>query len=350
MNEKLNYGLFSKYRAELYGIATLMIMMFHSQVALVYPGWFNEINMHLNYGVDIFLFLSGISLYYSFSKDSNYAGFMKKRAERTLLPYLIIGFFFWFWKYIIADFSITDFVYNISGMSLFLVKSGETLVIGQPEMWYVAFILGLYAVYPVFFSLFFGASEKHRKLSFSVILVLSVAFVLFEKYYAPEFYASTEVWLIRIPVFVLGCFSGKAAKEKKPFTVAEIILCFLFIPLKVLTMLLGSVLDSRMMFRYLGLFGALFIMFIAVFLFEKLNLKPLRKICSFFGSISLEMYMIHVMLYKVILYYIPDLRTSETYSPVRNAFVYIAILVVSLILSLLFRKIYDALIAKKKAV
>ena len=346
MKEKLNFGLFSKYRAELYGIATLMILIFHSQVTMVHPGWFNAINIHLNYGVDVFLFLSGISLYFSFSKDNNFGSFMKKRAERTLLPYLIVGLFFWFWKYIIAQFSIMDFFYNISGLSLFLVKSGDTLVIGQPEMWYVAFILGLYAVYPVFYNLFFNVSQKRRNINFAILLASVFIFIFFVKFYASDFYVSTEVWLTRIPVFILGCFFGKAVKEKHQFGLSDIILFLLVIPLKGVTIMLRSVADEKMLLRFLGLFGALFICLVAVFVFEKLNLKPVRKICSFFGNISLEMYMIHVMLYKVVLYYIPDIRTSEDYSTVSKILVYLGILVVSLVLSLIFKKVIGFVIDK----
>ena len=72
MKEKLNWGLLSKYRMELFGVAAIMIMIFHCQVLMVLPGWFSLINAHLNSGVEIFLLLSGMGLYYSFSKNNNY--------------------------------------------------------------------------------------------------------------------------------------------------------------------------------------------------------------------------------------------------------------------------------------
>ena len=105
MKEKLNWGLFSKYRMQLYGIATLMIMAFHSQSFLPVEGVIN----YLNFGVDVFLVLSGMSLYYSYSKNSNYATFMKNRCERTLIPYLIIGFWFWVWRDLLTEFNIIKF-------------------------------------------------------------------------------------------------------------------------------------------------------------------------------------------------------------------------------------------------
>lgn len=348
MKEKLNFGLFSKYRTELYGIATVMILIFHSQVTMVHPGWFNAINIHLNYGVDVFLFLSGISLYFSYSKDNNYGRFMKKRFERTLLPYLIIGFLFWGWKYIIAQFSIADFLYNVSGLSLVLVKKDNLLTVGQPEIWYVAFILGLYAVYPLFYKYFYNIDEKRKNISLAVFLVISVAAALFVKLYVSDTYNSTEVWLTRIPVFILGCYFGKTVMDNRPFCIQDIILFVMVIPLKAVTLLLGSVFDSKMMLRYLGLFGALFVCFIAVSVFEKFNLKPIRKIFSFFGNLSLEIYIIHVMLYKVLLYYVPDIRTVENIPMISKGMIYAGIVVVSIILSLLFKKITDKIIVRIK--
>lgn len=42
-----------------------------------------------NVGVDIFLLLSGIGLYYSYERSS--AGFFKRRLSRVLIPHLIFA-------------------------------------------------------------------------------------------------------------------------------------------------------------------------------------------------------------------------------------------------------------------
>lgn len=348
MREKLNYGLLSKYRTELYGIATVMILIFHSQVTMVHPSWFTAINSHLNYGVDVFLFLSGVSLYFSYSKDNNYSRFMKKRFERTLLPYLVIGFLYWVWKYIIIQLNIADFVYNASGLSLLLIKKDSLLTVGQSEIWYVAFILGLYAVYPILYNSFYNVSEKKKNIGFVIFIVLSVFAAFFIKFYVPDTYNSTEVWLTRIPVFILGCYFGKTVKEKRSFRICDVILFLAVIPLKGVTILLNSVIDSKIMLRYLGLFGALFVCFSMVFVFEKFNLNPIRRILSFFGNLSLEIYMIHVILYKVLLYYIPDIRNSADFSMVTKILFYVGIVAVSILLSVLLKKLVDMIIIKLK--
>jgi hypothetical protein len=75
-----------------------------------------------------------------------------------------------------------------------------------------------------------------------------------------------------------------------------------------------------------------------------------RPLASVIVSISLEMYMIHVMLYKVVLYYIPDIRTSDDYSMMKNGLLYLGIIAVSFILSLLFKKFTDCIIVKMNKV
>ena len=44
---------------------------------------------------EIFVFLSGMGLYYSFSKDSNVKKFYIKRYKRILIPYVIVAIAFW---------------------------------------------------------------------------------------------------------------------------------------------------------------------------------------------------------------------------------------------------------------
>ncbi len=354
MKENLNWGLFSKYRTELYGAATIMIMIFHSQVAFVLPQIIhNTVIKHLNYGVDIFLLLSGMCLYFSFSKNNHYGSFIKKRCERTLVPYLIIGLFYWIWKYLIADFSILDFLYNASGLSLILVKSGNLLTLGETDIWYVSFIMIMYAVYPVIYNVLYSVTPKKSKDNFAVMVLVAVAVVLFIKAYTPDTYTNSEVFLTRIPVFLIGCYLGKAVKEKQKFKIQDYILFFSYIPLK---LIISFVIKSNDMIfhRYLGLFGAFFICFAVVFVLEALSnvkfiIKPAKKVLTFFGTLSLEIYMIHVMLYNVMLYYKPDIRTSDEFAYRDRALIYLAILVISVILSVIFNKAYNAVLKKKKS-
>lgn len=59
----------SNKRTHLMGIATLMIIICHASASHVHmPHWLSKLMDLGNYGVDIFLFLSGLGLFYSLSK------------------------------------------------------------------------------------------------------------------------------------------------------------------------------------------------------------------------------------------------------------------------------------------
>lgn len=66
----MNLELISKNRSSIYGITMIWIMLFHSSFTFSTP-WMLPLSIAKDMGrcgVDVFLFLSGISLYFSLSK------------------------------------------------------------------------------------------------------------------------------------------------------------------------------------------------------------------------------------------------------------------------------------------
>ena len=87
--KKFNFGWLSQYRDELFGLAIISIIFFHftvdyktavskeliETVAGVSPflvGWHNVVR---STGVEIFMFLSGMGCFYSFSKSEKVLAF-----------------------------------------------------------------------------------------------------------------------------------------------------------------------------------------------------------------------------------------------------------------------------------
>ena len=59
----------SLWRTQLMGVAALMILVCHAAAShVLMPHWLGKLMDLGNYGVDIFLMLSGLGLYYSLSK------------------------------------------------------------------------------------------------------------------------------------------------------------------------------------------------------------------------------------------------------------------------------------------
>lgn len=72
------------------GFAILWVMYFHIPLKFATEvGWF--IHRIGFYGVDIFLFLSGLGVYYSLTKRPNVLGFYKARLVRILPAYIIVA-------------------------------------------------------------------------------------------------------------------------------------------------------------------------------------------------------------------------------------------------------------------
>ena len=107
--ESISFDILSKYRSVLMGLTILSIIYFHFTEDCVN----SQYNLHpfiVNYkqyigscGVDIFLFLSGLGLYYSLKKDRNKREYFRKRFSRILIPYLLVAVPAWFVRDILIE-------------------------------------------------------------------------------------------------------------------------------------------------------------------------------------------------------------------------------------------------------
>ena len=83
---KLRLEAISEYRSEIYGISIFWILLFHMREHTkfeIFDGipvlhYLQEVVKRGNMGVDVFLFISGICLYFSFVKNQDILAFMKK--------------------------------------------------------------------------------------------------------------------------------------------------------------------------------------------------------------------------------------------------------------------------------
>lgn len=91
---------FSKYRAELMGLATLLVLLVHSfECRISYrPDILNLIFKQSFIGVDIFLLISGVGVYWSLAKNESATDFWMRRIGKILPIYLPIISAFAVWK------------------------------------------------------------------------------------------------------------------------------------------------------------------------------------------------------------------------------------------------------------
>lgn len=143
MSIYVNLQDISKYRSELMGLATIMIIVCHSvPFGVQMPDILSRIFTLGNLGVDVFLFLSGVGLYYSLSRvkvSDDLLTWYRKRFVRILLPYLVIVTPCYAYSTISNDHSIWYFLYLLSTASFWTEHLG---------MWFIALMIPLYLITP----------------------------------------------------------------------------------------------------------------------------------------------------------------------------------------------------------
>ncbi|MGN1166780.1 MAG: acyltransferase family protein [Lachnospiraceae bacterium] len=340
MKEKLQnitWNIFSKYKAELYGITILWIMIFHSYLNGIdfYTGEnkiFKALDLIIengNIGTDMFLFLSGIFCYYSLIKNDNYFEYTKRKIAKLLPTVLLITGIYW-----LLDLVHTRDVWKF----LLRVTLCDFWVTGDQQIWFVSLIMLCYLFYPFIFWIVYKA-EKYEKTKAVILflLVLIFPFAIMNK--APEMYSKIEIAITRIPVFVLGSLVGKFCYDKKKINSCIFPICIV------------GVISSIYFFhtdpwkgiygRYFYMCGILWLFFFGIVLYL-LDCRWLNNFFSFFGKISLELYISHILIRRIYVgsnYYRKGCKRD-----------YLLILFISVCFALLVSRIQKACFDKRKSI
>lgn len=273
-----DFNIISTQRSGLFGLAILWIMLFHSSLDF---GWapLHLIKATGYCGVDVFLFLSGIGLYYSMEKNPSPVQFYKKRALRVLLPYIIVAVLYEGGRCLTGVITPLEAIANITFVSYW--KNGYAVY------WFIAAVLVFYLVYPAVYQI-----VKARKIWAELLLLLLSFVAAWLLYQDQAMFYRINGFVFRIPIFLLGCFLAPLVKRGKEVPAAPAaavcagvsLLCwylwigcdpwflrmYLFIPLSICLTFLGGMVLS---------------------LFEKECL--FQRILLFFGGMTLELYLFH---------------------------------------------------------
>lgn len=234
-------------------------------------------------GVDIFIFLSGIGCFFSM-ENNQISKFYKKRFMRIYPSYLLVVLIFnvinnnFILNYeLLGDFFMVSYVFNLS----------------KPFDWYIPSILILYILTPII-------SKNRIKCIFLSIIVYFLC-IFFKCNYL-------LIFITRIPIYIFGNFIGEQINLKKQISKKDYIQMILGFILG-LNLLVIFILKYKEFLRKYGLWWIPFILitfplcYFLSFILEKLKkkkIKYLQKIIYFFGEYSLEIYLIHERILKIL--------------------------------------------------
>ena len=341
----MTYDSLSKYRGELFGIATVLVVIFHyvsdllnqcedalpSVIRIGLKGYSNVFR-----GVEIFLILMAMGLFFSMRKNSDIGQFYKRRLSRIFIPYLIVGGIF----YIILDLmmrneTIWDVLSDFFFITFVTTKGGD-------KIWYVGFTVFLYLLFPLLFNYSYDPRKDSIKPN-RVLMVIAVYVVLTVAlcFAAPTFIVNTEIATGRILLSLVAYLMVPEIQRSEKIRIAHLILCavltLLFVGLRLLGERFGLAAFCDIVKRWyrsgIGFFVSLAFCWLIPKLPERIN-ACLRWI----GTYSLEIYLLHVTLRAL---------AKELSIPTYNPLVYAIIIAVSVPLSVALSKLNGRIAAGK---
>ena len=319
----INFSDLSRHRSALMGVAMLMVMLFHVNGPLHDTLWQCMLRCG-NVGVDMFLFLSGIGLWFTWTrtdaaalcgKDANTHGgegmasrlktFYMRRYRRIYPTWLPFACLYYIPLCIDGSRGVADTVADIA-INLYFWTHDEL------TFWFIPAIMMLYTVAPAYMQLII-----RRRVWRWLPAVFMVLCVLIQ-YCAPVHAAigHLEIFFSRIPIFLLGINAGELVKEKRPLDTSA-----------VWFMLLIFVLSAAACVNFEDGMRGRFPLFLERMVYIPLSVSMLLLLCplldavpqrlhgalAFVGGISLELYLVH---YHFIYVYIRPLQLGFLLSAV----------------------------------
>lgn len=296
---KFRLEAISEYRSEIYGISIFWIMLFHLNESHYYTPWEDHSIFRYvlsviklgNMGVDIFLFLSGICLYFSFKKNPDVLNFIKKRLARIMYPLLLTSGILWIWYLLSGKITIWGFTDRV-----FLVRYW---ISDDSQVWFASLILIFYFLYPYIYYFLFE-KESDKSVLCRTILLITCSVILTVGIYleAPGYFENVSKALPRLAVFLTGCYAGKYVYEKKHISVIVPVGFWLAFGVA-LGIALKHGWQETLAFRYVYWIGGVAVAFLLAAILCYLP-EWFNKVWRCLGAVSLELYFTHIVLRRVL--------------------------------------------------
>lgn len=303
-------------KQSLMGLSICLIMWFHTFGGVRGP-ILSFFKCMCDIGVDIFMLVSGFSIAYSFSRNTNIKSYFTKRILRILPKYFIVFSIVYFYYFIVKGHgSLYDVFYSLFFLNFFIDDS--------PIIWFIPTILVFYSILPIYYR----CIKKYHTLyylPYLIVFILGICVFFNVKLHNSLLLYRLPIFLIGINIFYNISSTNKelGISKKKYYNmlgIVSLLLCYYC--LKVNT-------DLSTM-KYILYIPIAFMIIINYKLPVYIN-KPL----IFLGSITLELYLIHERVQILLFDLIND-----------RLIIFVISVLTSIFLSYIFSKLYNKIYAK----
>ena len=201
-----------------------------------------------------------------------------------VIPYILsVGLFYIVYEIVISHEGFWQLFLNVSTLSFWIKGSHLT--------WYIALILLLYILYP-----FFYYAQKSWKTATWFVLFVVIVGELLLKTNNSLFLGNCEIAISRIPFFLAGLGCAEQVFKRKTITKAEV--CIWAITFVACFVLISFLALDNILLHYIYGVIALSVVILYPYVATVIRCNFMEKMLSFCGGISLEIYLIHVLLIR----------------------------------------------------
>lgn len=289
MIKPINFSDISRYRSELMGLAMIFVMLFHVWMPRSNPMY--GIVRCGNVGVDMFLLLSGIGLWYAWSKKPTLKNFFWRRYIRIYPAWIIMACLFYIPSFINTPGG--GYSRNVPDLIANILINWSFWRIDDLTFWFIPSIMMMYTFAPAYMKLI----EKHPEYRWLPVAAMVLAVMV--QYYPPihKSVGHVEIFFSRIPIFLIGINCGVLVKGGRSMDGSS-----LWLVLLLFVMSLAMCVEFEESWR--GRFPLFLERMVYIPLTVSMILLLVKILChtpaficrglAFVGTVSLELYLIHI--------------------------------------------------------
>ena len=200
------------------GLSGLLILFCHSIAYIKVPMVIHYAVSFANIGVDLFLFLSGMGLWYSLSRsDSSLLKWYANRYTKLLVPYLVVVLSIEIIQFVLGkqlEDGIWNYLFGISSLRFY---------VSHDAPWFIAALIPLYLFAPWFYRLI----KKYKWKAVIALVVLHYVILFIPPEFASELannvIKNIQFVAVRATCFILGMALGHYVKEGKNISIKWLI-------------------------------------------------------------------------------------------------------------------------------